>query len=275
MSVRKLALFWQPEKGSFLVLALVSVWSFRVQHVHLHVSSHCLHQAQFTDGKQVQRSEAHPMGFYSFHPRHIHWVPADPGLRDTALPPWLQDLLCPGSAELLPLRRQPPGHYEAPAVVGHCPSQATHCLVPSPLLSASPLPSQCLEIADSNSYTSLNKYFSSVQLLSRVWLFTTPWIAARQASLSITNSRSSPRLTSIESVMPTSHVILCHPLLLLPPVPPSIRVFSNESTLHMKWPKYWSFSFSIIPSKEIPGLISFRMDWLDLLAVQEILSEWK
>ena len=99
--------------------------------------------------------------------------------------------------------------------------------------------------------------FSLVQLLSRVWLFVTPWIAARQASLSITNSRSSLRLTSIESVMPSSHLILCRPLLLLPPIPPSIRVFSNESTLCRRWPKYWSFSFSIIPSKEIPGLISF------------------
>ena len=101
----------------------------------------------------------------------------------------------------------------------------------------------------------------SDQSLSRVRLFVTPWIAAHQASLSITNSRSSPRLTSIESVMPSSHLILCRPLLLLPPIPLSIRVFSNESTLHMRWPKYWSFSFSIIPSKEIPGLISFRMDW--------------
>jgi len=110
--------------------------------------------------------------------------------------------------------------------------------------------------------------FSSVQSLSRVWLFATWWIAARQASLSITNSRSSLRLTSTESVMPSSHLILCRPLLLLPPIPPSIRVFSNESTLRMRWPKYWSFSFSIIPSKEIPGLIFFRMDWLDLLAVQ-------
>ena len=116
------------------------------------------------------------------------------------------------------------------------------------------------------------KAFSSVQSLSCVWLFVTPWIAARQASLSITNSRSSLRLTSIESVMPSSHLILCHPLLLLPPIPPSIRVFSNESTLHMRWPKYWSFRFSIIPSKEIPGLISFRMDWLDLLAVQVTLK---
>ena len=108
----------------------------------------------------------------------------------------------------------------------------------------------------------------SDQSLSRVWLFVTPWIAARQASLSITNSQNSLRLTSIESAMPSSHLILCRPLLLLPPIPPSIRVFSNGSTLHMRWPKYWSFSFSIIPSNEHPGLISFRMDWLDLLAVQ-------
>ena len=112
----------------------------------------------------------------------------------------------------------------------------------------------------------------SDQSLSRVRLFATPWISARQASLSITNSQSSLRLTSIESVMPSSHLILCHPLLLLPPIPLSIRVFSNESTLCMRWPKYWSFRFSIIPSKEIPGLISFRMDWLDLLAVQGTLK---
>ena len=108
--------------------------------------------------------------------------------------------------------------------------------------------------------------FSSGQSLSCVRLFVTPWIAVYQASLSITNSRSSLRLTSIESVMPSSHLILCRPLLLLPPIPPSIRVFSNESTLRMRWAKYWSFSFSIIPCKEIPGLISFRMDWLDLLS---------
>ena len=114
--------------------------------------------------------------------------------------------------------------------------------------------------------------FSSVQWLSCVLLFATPWIAACQASLSITNSRSSPKLTSIESVMPSSHLILCRPLLLLPPIPTSIRVFSNESTLRMRWPKYWSFNFSIIPSKERPGLISFRMDWLDLLAVQGTLK---
>ena len=110
--------------------------------------------------------------------------------------------------------------------------------------------------------------FSSVQSLSRVRLFATPWIAGHQASLSMTNSWSSLKLMSIESVMPSSQLILCHPLLLLPPIPPSIRVSSNESTLHMRWPKYWSFSFSIIPSKEHPGPISFRMDWLDLLAVQ-------
>ena len=114
--------------------------------------------------------------------------------------------------------------------------------------------------------------FSSVQSLSSVQLFATPWITARQASLSITNSRSSLRLTSIESVMPSSHLILCRPLLLLSPVPPSIRVFSNEWTLCMRSPKYWNFSFSIIPSKEIPGMISFRMDWLDLLAVQGTLT---
>ena len=106
--------------------------------------------------------------------------------------------------------------------------------------------------------------FSSVQSLSRVWLFVTPWIAACQASLSSTNSWSSLRLMSIESVMPSSHLILCCPLLLLPPIPPSIRVFSYESTLRMRWPKYWSFSFSVIPSKEHPGLISFGMDWWDL-----------
>ena len=114
--------------------------------------------------------------------------------------------------------------------------------------------------------------FSSVQSLSRVWFFAPPWIAARQASLSITNSRSLLKLISIKSVMPSSHLILCCPLLLLPPIPPSIRVFSNESTLHMRWPKYWSFCFSISPSNEHSGLISFRMDWLDLLAVQGTLK---
>ena len=114
--------------------------------------------------------------------------------------------------------------------------------------------------------------FSSVQSLSRVQLFATPWIAARQASLSITSSWSSFKLMSIKSVMPSSHLILCHPLLLLPPIPPSIRIFSNESTRRMRWPKYWSFSLSISPSNVHPGLISFRIDWLDLLAVQGTLK---
>ena len=114
--------------------------------------------------------------------------------------------------------------------------------------------------------------FSSVQSLSRVRLFATPWITAHQASLSITNSQNSLKLMSIESVMPSSHLILCRPLLLLPPIPLSIKVFSNESTLRMRWPKYWSFSFSIIPAKEHLGLISFRMDWLDLLLVQGTLK---
>ena len=108
---------------------------------------------------------------------------------------------------------------------------------------------------------------SSIQLLSRVQLFVTPWITAHLTSLSISNSRSLPKFMSIKLVMPSSHLILCRPLLLLPPIPPTIRVFSNESTLRMRWPKYWSFSFSISPSNEHPGLISFRMDWLDLLAV--------
>ena len=114
--------------------------------------------------------------------------------------------------------------------------------------------------------------FSSLQSLSHVWLFATPWTMARQASLSITNSWSLLKLMSIESLMPSSHFIRCHPFLLLPPTPPSIRVFSNESNHHMRWPKYWSFSFSIIPSEEISGLISFRMDWLDLLTVQGTLK---
>ena len=114
--------------------------------------------------------------------------------------------------------------------------------------------------------------FSSVQSLSHVWIFATPWTAACQASLSITNSRSPLRPMSIESVMPSNHLILSHPLLLLPPIPPSIRVFSNDSTLRVGWIKYWSFNFSISPSNEHPGMISFRMDWLDLLAVQGTLK---
>ena len=113
---------------------------------------------------------------------------------------------------------------------------------------------------------------SSVQSLSRVRLFATPWTAARQASLSITNSQSLLKLMSTESVMPSNHLILCHPFFLPPSIFPNIRVFSNESVLHIRWPKYWSFSFSIIPSKEHQGLISFRMDWLDLLAVQGTLK---
>ena len=116
------------------------------------------------------------------------------------------------------------------------------------------------------------RYKCSLQSLSPVRLFVTSWTAARQAYLSITNSWSLPKLMSIESVMPSSHLILCRPLLLLPAIPPSIRVFSNESALHMWWPKYWSFSFRVSPSNEHSGLISFRMDWLDLLAVQGTLK---
>ena len=112
----------------------------------------------------------------------------------------------------------------------------------------------------------------SVQLLSHIWLFLTPWAAARQASLPNTNSWSLPKPMAIESVMPSNHLILCRPLLLLPSILPSIRVFSNESAVHIRWPKYWSFRFNIRPSNEYSGLISFRMDWLDLLAVQETLK---
>ena len=115
-------------------------------------------------------------------------------------------------------------------------------------------------------------HFSSVQSLSHVRLFATSWISSRQASLSITNSQSQPKPMPIESVMPFSHPTLCSPLLLLPSIPPSIKVFSNESTLRMRWPKYWSFSFKISLSNKHPGLISFRMDWLDLLAVQGTLK---
>ena len=121
-------------------------------------------------------------------------------------------------------------------------------------------------------YQSFELQFSSFQLLSHVWLFVTPWTVAHQASLSITNSQSPPKPMSIQSMMPSNHLILCHPLLLLPPIPPSIRVFSSESALCIRWPKYWSFSFNISPSNEHLGLISFRMDWLDLLAVQGTLK---
>ena len=119
-------------------------------------------------------------------------------------------------------------------------------------------------------YTNVDR--CSIQSLSCVWLFATPWTAAHQASLSITNSRSLPKFMSIESVMLSNHLILCHPLLLLPSIFPSIRVFSNESALPIRWPKYWSFSSNISPSNEHPGFISFRMDWLDLLAVQGTLK---
>ena len=118
----------------------------------------------------------------------------------------------------------------------------------------------------------LETVISSVQLLSHIQLFVTPWTVARQASLSITNSWNLLKLMSIESVMPSNHLILWSPLLLLPSIFPSLRVFSNESVLHIRWPKYWSFSFSISPSNEYSGLISFRMDWLDLLAVQGTLK---
>ena len=148
---------------------------------------------------------------------------------------------------------------------------------------ALPFPFFSATFTDEHRYSSSTKYWSDqkvcsvffhkmalslVQLLSCVWLFVTPWIAAHQVFLSITNSQSSLKLTSIDSVLPSSHLILCHLLLLLPPIPPSIRVFSNESTFHMRWPKYWNFRLSTISSKEHPGQISFRMDWLDLLAVQ-------
>jgi len=118
----------------------------------------------------------------------------------------------------------------------------------------------------------LVNHLSSVQSLSHVQLFATPWTAAHQASLSITNPQTLLKLMSIKSVMPSNHLILCRPLLLMPSIFPSIRVFSNESVLHIRWPKYWSFSFSISPSNEYSGLISFRMDWLDLLAVQGTLK---
>ena len=116
------------------------------------------------------------------------------------------------------------------------------------------------------------KIFNSVQTLSHIWLFVTPWTATCQASLSITNSRSLLKFMSIGLVLPSNHLILCHPVLLPPSIFPSIKVFSNKSVLHIRWPKYWSFSFNISPSNEHPGLISFRMDWLDLLAVQGTLK---
>ena len=127
-------------------------------------------------------------------------------------------------------------------------------------------------VVDISRCLSCSVQFSSVQSLSHVWLFVPPWTAAHQASLSTTNSRSLLKLMSIELVMPSSHLILCCHLPLLPSIFPSIRVFSNQSVLHIRWPKYWSFSFSISPFNEYLGLISFRMDWLDLHAVQETLE---
>ena len=127
-------------------------------------------------------------------------------------------------------------------------------------------------LCNSSAWHSSWPLLSSVQSLGRVWLFVTPWTAARQASPSITNSWSLLKLMSIKSVMPSNHLILCHPLLLPPSIFPSIRVFSNESVPRIRWPKYWSFSFSISPSNEYSGLISSRMDWLDLLAVQGTLK---
>ena len=149
----------------------------------------------------------------------------------------------------------PPGHLPNPGIE---PTSPLSLVIIGGFLPLSHLGSPCV--------------CSSVQSLSHVRLFATLWITARQASLSITNSRSLLKLMAIESVMPSSHLILCCPLLLLPPIPPSIRVFSNESTLHMRWPKYWSFSFSISSSNECSGLTSFRMNWLDLLAVQGTLK---
>ena len=125
-------------------------------------------------------------------------------------------------------------------------------------------------------YSPVSFQFSSVQLLSRVWLFVTPWTAAHQVSLSIAKSWSLLKLMSVESVMPSNHLILCRSLLLLPSVFPSIRVFSNESVICIRWPKYWSFSFSISPLNEYSGLISFRIDWLDLRAVQgTLIKDWQ
>ena len=150
------------------------------------------------------------------------------------------------------------GLWSAPRCPGRHPSPAFSPLSSLSLPLLSPTPYQL----------HVTSPFSSVQSLRRVQLFVTPWTAARQASLSITNSRSLLKLMSIELVMPSNHLILCRPLLFLPLLFPSIRVFSSESVLHIRWPKYWSFSFSISPSNEYSGLISF-MDWLDLLAVQE------
>ena len=144
--------------------------------------------------------------------------------------------------------------------------------IPFPILNQSIV--QCPVLMDASwpACRFLRRQVSSVHLLNCVRLFVTPWTTAPQTSLSITNSWSQPKPMSIELVMPSNHLILCHPLLLLPSIFPSNRVFSNESALCIRWPKYWSFSFSISPSNEHPGLISFRMNWLDLLAVQGTLK---
>ena len=150
---------------------------------------------------------------------------------------------------------------------------ATHSSIPTWRISWTVEPGGLVPgTAKSDLESVVTQGLSSVQLLSHARLFAMPWTAGRQASLFITNSRSLLKLKSIKSVMPSNHLILCHPLLLLPSIPPSTRVFSNESVLHIGWPKYWSFSFNISPSNEYSGLISFRMDWLDLLAVQGILK---
>ena len=157
--------------------------------------------------------------------------------------------------------------HEVPTIWGILAQRLSylHVSVPSPTLAL---------LLQGKQETSVNSapLYCSVQLLSCVWLFATPWTTAHQASLSITSSWSLPKPMSIVSVMPSNHLILCHPLLLLPPVRPSVRVFSNESALHNGWTKSWSFGFNISPSNEHPGLISFRMDWLDLLSVQETLK---
>ena len=153
------------------------------------------------------------------------------------------------------------------SLVHHCVPYTVVQLLSHVQLLATPGTATCQVSLFFTIFQSLHQ-FSSVQLLSRVRLFATPWTAARQASLSITNSQSPPKPISIESVTPSNNLILCRPLLLLPSIFPSVRVFSNESTLHIRWPKYWSFSFNISLCNEHSGLISFRMDWLDLLAVQ-------
>ena len=158
-----------------------------------------------------------------------------------------------------------------PCWAPQCPPDAPYTWHHVPTCVFTPF-SCCFGASMSVCFFSMVQFFSSVQLLSHVRLFATPWTEARQASLSITNSQSLLKLMSIESVMPSNHLILSHPCLLLSSIFPSIRVFSNESALRMKWPKYWSFSFNISPSNERPGLISFRMDWLDLLAVQGTLK---